>query len=97
MRATFVCCARVVSGHEAADPAITVMKSRRRIAFTKAGTTPNMTRLQQGFATGGMGSDRHFARQQSSGSNVRFGSKADIAAPPTNVRFAPKSRHKSLA
>src|SRR5215469_10390885 len=25
--------------------------------------------------------------------NVRFGSKADIAAPPTNVRFTPKSRH----
>jgi predicted dehydrogenase len=31
------------------------MKSRRRIAFTKAGTTPNRTRLQQGFPTGGMG------------------------------------------
>jgi hypothetical protein len=25
--------------------------------------------------------------------NVRFGSKADIAAPPTNVRFTPKSGH----
>jgi hypothetical protein len=31
------------------------MKSRRRIAFTKAGTTPNRTRLQQGFAASGMG------------------------------------------
>jgi hypothetical protein len=31
------------------------MKSRRRIAFTKAGTTPNRTQLQQGFATGEMG------------------------------------------
>jgi len=28
--------------------------------------------------TGGMGSDRRFAQQQSSGLNVRFGSKADI-------------------
>jgi hypothetical protein len=30
--------------------------------------------------------------------NVRFGSKADIAASPTNVRFTPKSGHgtKSL-
>jgi hypothetical protein len=26
-------------------------------------------------------------------SYVRFGSKADIAAPPTNVRFTPKSGH----
>jgi hypothetical protein len=25
--------------------------------------------------------------------NVRFGSKADIEAPPTNVRFTPKSGH----
>ena len=31
------------------------MKSRRRIAFTKVGTTPNRTRLQQGFATSEMG------------------------------------------
>jgi hypothetical protein len=41
-----------------------------------------------------MGSDRHFASQQSSGSNVRFGSKADIAAPPANVCFTPKSGHQ---
>jgi hypothetical protein len=26
---------------------------------------------------------------------VRFGSKADIGAPPIDVRFTPKSRHKS--
>jgi hypothetical protein len=38
-----------------ADPAIILMKSRRRIAFTKAGTTTNGTRLQQGFAIGEMG------------------------------------------
>src|SRR6516165_7064296 len=72
------CCARASSGHEVADPAITLMKSRRRIAFTKAGTTPNRTRLQQGFTTGGMGSEHHFVRQQSSGPNVRFVPKADI-------------------
>ena len=47
------------------------------------------TRLQQGFTTGGMGSDRHFAWQQYSGSNVRFGSLADIEAPPIHVRFTP--------
>src|SRR6516225_8444865 len=31
------------------------------------------------------------ASQQIQVANVRFGSKADIAAPPTNVRFTPKS------
>jgi hypothetical protein len=30
------CCARAASGHEVADPAIILMKSRRRIAFLKA-------------------------------------------------------------
>jgi hypothetical protein len=50
------CCARAESGHPAAELAIALMKSRRRIAFTKAGTTPNRTRLQQGFATEEMGS-----------------------------------------
>jgi len=49
--------------------------------------------LQQGFTIGGMGPDCHFAWQQSSGLNVRFGSKADIDPPPANVRFTPKSRH----
>jgi hypothetical protein len=49
--------------------------------------------LQQGFAIGGMGSDHHFAWQQSSGPNVRFGSKADMGRRLGNVRFTPKSRH----
>jgi len=31
------------------------------------------------------------ARQQSWAANVRFGSKADIEAPPSDVRFTPKS------
>ena len=48
-------------------------------------------RLQQGFTTGGMGSDGHFAWQQSSGPNVRFGSKADIAPRQINVCFTPKA------
>src|SRR5215467_12830371 len=76
------CCAPAVSGHEAADPAINLMKSRRRIAAPKAqslcGLCFGTTQLQQGFPPGGMGFDRHFAWQQSSGPNVRFGSKADI-------------------
>jgi hypothetical protein len=53
-----------------------------------------MAQLQQGFATGEMGSDGHFAQQQSSGLNVRFGSKADIHPPSADVRFTPKSGHQ---
>jgi hypothetical protein len=51
--------------------------------------------LQQGFATGGMGCDCHFAQQQSSAPNVRFGSEADIATVQLNVRFTPESGHQS--
>src|SRR5215469_5402348 len=29
--------------------------------------------------------------------HVRFGSEADIAAPPTHVRFTPKSGHRNCA
>jgi hypothetical protein len=38
-------------------------------------------------------SDRHFAWQQTSGLNVRFGSLADIEVSPPDVRFTPKSGH----
>ena len=38
-----------------------------------------------------MGLNGYFAWQQSSGPNVRFGSKADIAECETNVRFTPES------
>jgi hypothetical protein len=91
------CWARAASGQAAADPVITLMKSRRRIAAPKAqslcGLCFGTTQLQQGFMTGGIGSDRHVAWQQSSGLNVRFGSKADIHPPSTDVRFTPKSGH----
>jgi hypothetical protein len=40
------------------------MKSRRRIAFTKAGTTTNGMRLQQGFAIDEMGFGDQIAQQQ---------------------------------
>jgi hypothetical protein len=88
-----LCCARKVSGHAVADPTIALTKSRRRIAFTKAGTTPNGARLQQGFATDEMGFRGQFAQQQSEPAHVRFGSKADIGEGPTDVRFTPKSGH----
>src|SRR5499427_9006707 len=75
------CCARAGSGNAAADPAIPWMKSRRRIAAPRlraVRTCFGMSQLQQGITTGGMGSECHFAQQQSSGLNVRFGSKAGI-------------------
>ena len=39
---------------------------------------------------------RLFAPQQTGSPNVRFGSKADIAASQRNVRFTPKSGHWNL-
>src|SRR5215472_7323819 len=38
---------------------------------------------------------RDCASQQIFGANVRFGSKADIAAHSCDVRFTPKSGHRS--
>ena len=59
--------ARVTVGQAAAEPAIPFMKSRRRITSPKGSGVRRLllkgTRLQQGFTTGGMGSDRHFAWQ----------------------------------
>jgi hypothetical protein len=53
-----------------------------------------MTQLQQGFWTDGMGSDRHFAWQQSSGPNVTaLGHKQTLQSVDTNVRFASESGH----
>src|SRR5262249_17885414 len=101
-----LCCARAASGHAAADPVTTLMKSRRRIAFTKAGTTPNRTRLQQGFPIGGMGANRHLAQQQSRDRMSALGQKQTLqrilvmsALPPKadmgqhglDVRFVPKA------
>jgi hypothetical protein len=86
-----------MSGQVAADTAITLIKSRRRIAspqqLRSAPTIAYRMQLQQGFTIGGMGSDRHFAWQQFIGPNVRFGSKADIHSPSADVRFTPKSGH----
>src|SRR5262249_43413239 len=50
------CCARAARGQAVAELTITLMKSRRRIALPKAGTTPTRSRLQQGFAIDEMGS-----------------------------------------
>jgi hypothetical protein len=53
--------------------------------------------LHQGFAAGGMGFSGQFALHKPTAADVRFGSKADIAASPTNVRFTPNSGHWNSA
>src|SRR5262249_38117706 len=54
---------------------------RRRMAYPKGQDYADFQRgLQQGFATGEMGPNRHFAWQQCPGPNVHFGSITDIAA-----------------
>jgi hypothetical protein len=53
-----------------------------------------MTRLQQGFATGGMGLEVSLHGSNPGPLNVRFGSKADIASGSRHVRFTPKSGHR---
>jgi hypothetical protein len=55
---------RAASGHAAADTAITLMKSRRRIAFPTASDHATL-QLQQGFATSEMGCNNQFALQKS--------------------------------
>src|SRR5215831_7474964 len=83
------CCARATSGHVAVAPPSTVMNSRRRIALPKAGTTPNRTRLQQGFMTGGMGSDRHFARILRT--ECPLWVKSGHCSASIDVRYSPES------
>ena len=43
------CCARVASGHVAAEPATTLMKSRRRIAIPSLRTTPTPSTITAGI------------------------------------------------
>src|SRR5215831_2151156 len=72
------CSAVAVSG-QAAEPAISLMNSRRLIA------SPGSERVIE-------------AAQTCTGKgpvHVRFGSKADIRAAKTHVRFTPKSGHSA--
>src|SRR5215467_1809201 len=85
------CCACAASGHATADPAIPVMKSRRRIAFPKAGTTPIRTRLQQGFATDEMGFRGYFARQQLKAVMSALGQKQTLGKAQLMSALPPKA------
>ena len=51
--------------------------------------------LHQEFGINGMGQRDPFAARQFLAAHVRYGSKADIAASLTNVRFTPKSGRRS--
>jgi hypothetical protein len=86
--------AGAASGQAMAEPAITMMKSRRRIAFPKARPTPTMLsdgRLQQGFVTREMGVRCQFAVQKFRVVDVAFGSSTDKIRCPPHVCFAPDS------
>src|SRR5262249_35989707 len=83
------------SGHVVAEPATTLMKSRRRITAPKAQEHADTGSLQQDFATSEMGFTGQVARQQSRAAHVRFGSKADMCSARRHVRFAPNSDRES--
>jgi hypothetical protein len=61
------------------------------VAFPEAEDRAWPVQLQQGFATSGMGISGDVARQQSCVAHVRFGSKADMASPSSDLRFTPES------
>jgi hypothetical protein len=52
-----------------------------------------MVRKEAGILARQNGIQLHFAKQQFVRPNVRFGSKADIEGPASDVRFTPKSGH----
>jgi hypothetical protein len=71
------------------------MKSRRRIACPKAQDHADFQKgLQQGFTTGGIGSDRQFCVATTI--RTGFGSKAGIQPCLSDVRFTPESGHSLI-
>src|SRR5262245_56064336 len=87
------CCARAPSGHATDELAIALMKSRRRIAFSKAQDHANSVALQQRFMTGemGLGVSLHDSNLRSLMSAL--GHKRTFALFD-NVRFTPNSGHR---
>jgi hypothetical protein len=86
--------ARAVSGHVTAETAVALTKSRRRIATLKNRNYATPPRgLQQQFATDEMGCKRSICAAPILSYSCRFGSKADMAAHPVDVRYSPKSGH----
>ncbi len=81
-RIGLLCCARAASGQATAEPTIPLMKSRRRIARSKAQDHARM-RLQQEFPIGETGFRRSLAQQQFKTAHVSYGSRVDGALART--------------
>src|SRR5262249_41313868 len=81
-----------MSGHIMAEPATTLMKSRRRIAAPRVRSTLTLADYIRDLRQAKWGS-RFFAWQQFFETDVRFGSEADIGVGPRHVRFTPESGH----
>src|SRR5262245_56304394 len=81
------CCARALTGHAAAEAAITLMNSRRLIASSEAlDKAPYWLKLAH------FRRSRVFRRRPLTGpAHVRFGSEADICSAKRHVRFTPES------
>jgi hypothetical protein len=71
-----------------AEPATTLMKSRRRIACPKAYDHANSAALQQGFAVGEMVCAAAIRNR-----SCPLWGKSRHSAPSSDVRFTPKSGH----
>jgi hypothetical protein len=83
------CCARAPSGQTAATPPNSVMKSRRLINFPEAQREPSY-RLNVALGKAPVGVKKQAVERRT---DVRFGSKADIRAVKSHVRFTPESGH----
>jgi hypothetical protein len=79
-----------VSGYAAADPAMTLMKSRRRICLPQG-----LDYAHDGLITAAFYDRRNGvqAGHHLDAADVRFGSKADIPLILPDVRFTPESGH----
>jgi len=85
-----------VSGMNAAEPTIPLMKSRRRKPPSRsAPTIAYSDAITAGIYDRRNGGRPSFCVATILRTDVRYGSKADIAALPINVRFTPKSRHRN--
>ena len=76
------CCASAPSGHTAATPPNSVMKSRRLINFPEAQRKPSY-RLKLVLGKVPIGVKKQAVEQRT---DVRFGSKADICSAKADVR-----------
>ncbi len=91
--------ARATSGHAVLESAITLMKSRRRIAFPKAHDFDKIGlqcgRSNQKFSTRGIGFNCQFALQKFRAAHVGSRSETTFWRCPCDVRFSPNIDRKA--